>query len=237
MDFDTLHENLRLEILRRIDRGALTGSTLARATGFQQAHISNFLNRKRSLSLEGLDRVLVAQGISILDLLPADAIPAQSSRRPSGSLTQTVPVVSHSAAVGNARIQSFDVIDTVEVPDSIIHLSRQRVAPGKVLWQRFVAIRADGLNAAAMEPLVRQNSAVVIDRHYNSLALYRSEAATIYAVHTADTLYLTFLEFDVDTLILRPRNPHIPVRLIELGAKDQPGEHIVGRVCYILSEF
>ena len=76
MKFETLHENLRLEILRRIERGLLTGSTLARATNFQQAHISNFLNRKRSLSLEGLDRVLAAQKLSVIDLLPPDSLPA-----------------------------------------------------------------------------------------------------------------------------------------------------------------
>jgi hypothetical protein len=87
MKFEMLHENLRLEILRRIDRGVLSGSTLARATGFQQAHISNFLNRKRSLSLEGLDRVLTAQNLSVLDLLPADSIQALPPRGQSVSLT------------------------------------------------------------------------------------------------------------------------------------------------------
>jgi hypothetical protein len=237
MKFDTLHENLRLEMLRRIDRGVLSGSALARATGFRQAHISNFLNRKRSLSLEGLDRVLSTQNLSVLDLLPADAIRSLPSRGQSASLTQTVAVVTHTAAALSARIQPSEVVDTIEVPDAILHFSRERPGSGRAFWQRFIAIRVDGFQAAAMEPLLRQDFIAVIDRHYNSLALYRSQPHTIYAVHTPETLQLCFLEFDAKTLILRPRNQHIPVRLIELAPNEQPGDRIVGRVCYVLSEF
>lgn len=235
MRFDALHENLRLEILRRIDRGLLSGSTLARATGFQQAHISNFLNCKRSLSLEGLDRVLTAQNLSVLDLLPADAVaPAPP---PSLAGTQTVPVVTHTAAASSARIQPGEIIDAVQISDASLHFSRERSLPGRELWQRFVAVRVDGLQAAAMAPLLRQGFIAVIDRHYNSLALYRSEFATVYAVHTPGELHLCFLEFDAGTLILRPRNQQMPVRLIELAPNQKPGDRIVGRVCYVLSEF
>ncbi|MGC1782764.1 MAG: helix-turn-helix transcriptional regulator [Acidobacteriaceae bacterium] len=236
MRFNALHENLRLEILRRIERGVLSGATLARATGFQQAHISNFLNRKRSLSLEGLDRVLAAQNLSILDLLPADAFPFPSLHDRAASLTQTVAVVTHAAAAVSPRIQPTEILETVEVPDTILHFSRERPTVGKTFWHRFVAVRADALHAAAMKPLLRQNDIAVIDRHYNSLALYRSQAPSIYAVHAADTLHLCFLEFDASRLVLRPRNRHVPVRLLELLPSEQPADRIVGRVCYVLSE-
>ncbi|MGO8719332.1 MAG: helix-turn-helix domain-containing protein [Acidobacteriaceae bacterium] len=237
MKFDTLHENLRLEILRRIDRGLLTGSTLARATDFQQAHISNFLNRKRSLSLEGLDRVLTAQNLSIMDLLPADAFPSVPIHGRNSSLTQTVAVVTHTAAASSTRIQPPEIIDTIEVPDAIIQSSRANPISGKELWQRFVAVRVDGMQAAAMEPILRQHFIVVIDRHYNSLAPYRSQPPTVYAVRGSDALHLCFLEFEADRLILRPRNQQIPVLLIALAANEQPADRIVGRVCYVLSEF
>lgn len=236
MKFDDLHENLRQEILRRIDRGLLSGTSLARSTGFQQAHISNFLNQKRSLSLEGLDRVLTAQNLSVLDLLPADAMRPLPSRHQSASLTQSISVVTHKAAALSSRIQPAEVIDTIEVPDAVLHFSRERAVAGRAFWQRFVAVRTDALHAIAMEPLLRQDSAVVIDRHYNSLALYRPQTPTIYAVYTAEALHVCFLEFDDNTLILRPSNPQIPVRLIELSSNEQAGDHIVGRVCYVLSE-
>ena len=47
MNFTQMHERLRLELLRRIQRGTLSVSLLSRQTGFGQAHLSNFLNRKR----------------------------------------------------------------------------------------------------------------------------------------------------------------------------------------------
>ncbi len=75
MNFQYLHELLRLELLRRIEQGSLTGTKLAQQAGFQQAHISNFLNKKRSLSLEGLDRVLAAQNLTVDQLLPVDLNP------------------------------------------------------------------------------------------------------------------------------------------------------------------
>jgi len=58
----------------RIKTRKLTGLGLAKQTGFEQAYISNFLNRKRSLSLEGMDRVLTAQSLSIYDLLNREEI-------------------------------------------------------------------------------------------------------------------------------------------------------------------
>src|ERR1700730_146600 len=72
MNFQDLHDLVRLELFRRIERGTLTGSRLAQQAGFQQAHISNFLNRKRALSLEGLDRVLAAQNLTIDQILPLE---------------------------------------------------------------------------------------------------------------------------------------------------------------------
>ena len=58
-------------------QGELTGLRLAEQTGFKQAHISNFLNRKRGLSLEGMDKVLNVQHLSVLDLID----PAEVNKR------------------------------------------------------------------------------------------------------------------------------------------------------------
>jgi len=238
MNFEQVHESLRLEILRRIDRGLLSGSSLARATGFRHAHISNFLNRKRSLSLEGLDKVLAAENLSVLDLVPAQAIAVPPARDPSSSsLMQTVPVVTHTAAAVELRISSSSTLETIDIPDSVLHLSRARPAMGRPSWQRFVAIRADAEHAAGMEPLVQPDSVAVIDRHYNSLARYRPLQPTLYAVQTADRLHICFLHFEANRLVLRPRNHNYPVRLVELSIHEQPTDRIVGRVCYIASEY
>src|SRR5437763_15224163 len=82
MNFQDLHELLRVELLRRIERGTLTGSRLALQAGFQQAHISNFLNKKRALSLEGLDRVLASQNLTIDQILPLELSAPQPPHSP-----------------------------------------------------------------------------------------------------------------------------------------------------------
>ena len=69
MKFKVLQDNLRAILWERIEAGELTGLRLAQQTGFKQAHISNFLNKKRGLSLEGMDKVLSVQHLSVLDLL------------------------------------------------------------------------------------------------------------------------------------------------------------------------
>jgi hypothetical protein len=69
MKFRMLQENLRKALWESMDAGELTSLRLAERTGFKQAHISNFLNRKRGLSLEGMDKVLNVQHLSVLDLI------------------------------------------------------------------------------------------------------------------------------------------------------------------------
>src|ERR1017187_6446934 len=70
MNFIQMHERLRLELLRRIQRGTVSVSLLARQTGFGQAHLSNFLHSRRQLSLAAMDRILDAQHMEVADLLP-----------------------------------------------------------------------------------------------------------------------------------------------------------------------
>src|SRR5947209_8867571 len=107
MNFQDLHELPRVELLRRIERGILTGSRLAQQAGFQQAHISNFLNKKRALSLEGLDRVLASQNLTIDQIRPLEISAAQAPTAPQTQTSDSleiVPVVSPSTAMDEARI-------------------------------------------------------------------------------------------------------------------------------------
>src|SRR5271166_4163868 len=82
MKFRVLQDNLRETLWERIDEGELTGLGLAAQTGFKQAHISNFLNRKRGLSLEGMDKVLKVQHLSVLDLLDPEEVNKRASILP-----------------------------------------------------------------------------------------------------------------------------------------------------------
>jgi hypothetical protein len=234
MNFQDLHELVRLELFGRVERGTLTGSRLAHQAGFQQAHISNFLNRKRALSLEGLDRVLESQNLTIEQILPlelAAAAPQQTTNP-----IEVVPVVSASVAMDDARVPPSAVIETVQVSASRLHDNRSRPSTKHAHWQRFLAIRADAQQAAAMEPMLVPGAIAVLDRHYNSLAPYRAHQPTLYAVRYGAALLLRFVDFDEGRLILRPYSREFPIQLLPLATHESPADYLIGRVCFVLSE-
>jgi hypothetical protein len=235
MNFQDLHELLRVELLRRIDRGTLTRGRLAQQARFQQAHISNFLNRKRSLSLEGLDRVLASQNLTVDQILPLD-LAATVAPIPSSDPTEIVPVVSSSAAMDEARIPPSSIIETIQVSASRLHDNRARPSTRNANWQRFLAIRADAQQSAAMDPLLVSGAIAVLDRHYNSLAPYRAHQPTLYAVRCGAALLIRFVDYDEGRLILRPYSRDFPVQLLPLATHQTPADYIVGRVCLIFSE-
>lgn len=235
LNFQDLHELLRQELLRRIEQGALTGTLLARQAGFQQAHVSNYLNRKRALSLEGLDRMLASQNLTIEQILPLEL--TSVAAKVAGDTVEVVPVVSPSVAMEESRIPASSVIETLQVSATRLRDHRARPNQLKINWQRFVAIRTDSQQTAAMEPLIQPGSIVILDRHYNSLAPYRAHKPSVYAVRTGGTLLIRFVELDDARLILRPNSMDFPVQLVQLRPKESPSDYIVGRVCMVFAEF
>jgi transcriptional regulator with XRE-family HTH domain len=233
MNFQDLHEMLRLEVLRRIENGELTGTRLAQQTGFQQAHISNFLNRKRALSLEGLDRVLAALGLTVEQILPVDVSAAAATSEEEIAM---VPIVSALVAAEDGQIVAAGVIETV--PVAAARLSENRARPGRrsTGWQRFVALRLDAQQAAAMEPVLASGTIAVVDRHYNSLAPYRAHQPTLYAVRYGAGLLLRYVELDDGRLILRPSAIDCAVQLVSIGSDEMPSDYIVGRVCLLIHD-
>ncbi len=251
MNFTDLHERLRLELVRRIDRDTLTGSRLAQQTGFRQAHISNFLNRKRALSLDGLDRVLAAQNLTIDQILPSDlfersgnvdlnaSAPSLSPSSPSAAQTtsvESIPLVPSSIAMEAEIIPPHSILENVPISATLLHENRPRCSSAQEFWLRFVAIRADVQQAAAMEPLIAPGAVVILDRHYTSLALYRSSQRNLYAVRCGSALRLRFAEFDDNRLILRPNSTTFPVQLLPVSPGQSPSDLIVGRVCLVFNE-
>ena len=125
MNFTQMHEKLRLELLRRIQRGTVSVSLLARQTGFGQSHLSNFLHNRRQLSLEAMDQVLAAQHMTAADLLPAtyrrDALPADAE-------SSSVPVVSHTAALFEPYIRPSAAQAMLHLPSGLLQSLRARVS-------------------------------------------------------------------------------------------------------------
>jgi hypothetical protein len=233
MNFTQMHERLRLELLRRIQRGTLSVSLLSRQTGFGQSHLSNFLHSRRQLSLEALDRILMAQHMAAGDLLPANY---QRGEMPADGEGSSIPVVSHAAALFEPFIRPSAVHGMLHLPTGLLETIRARVSHNRRTWQRFVAVRIPGADAIPMEPLLLPEATTLIDRHYNSLMPYRPNRPNLYAVRHGAHLTLRYVDFVSNRLVLRPHNIAFPVDLIEVDPGESPGDLIAGRIALILNE-
>src|SRR5215831_19662533 len=138
MKFRTLQENLRKTLWDRIDEGDLTGLRLAEQTGFKQAHISNFLNRKRGLSLEGMDKVLHVQHLSVLDLLdPTEVNKRASILPPSSDEFENVILTDYTTDAMEPRIVSMHVKEILKFKKSFLHKLKPETEGDRSSWQRF----------------------------------------------------------------------------------------------------
>lgn len=231
MNFTQMQERLRLELLRRIQRGTLTVSLLSRQTGYAQAHLSNFLHGRRQLSLEAMDRILEVQHMTAPELAsPASrADPVEAGR-------DSVPVVSQAVALFEPLIRPSAVLSMLHLPPGMLQTLRPRTGALRHAWQRFVAIRIPSAEALAMEPLVLPEAMVLIDRHYTSLHDYRPGRRNLYAVRHGSHLRMRYVDFLHDRLILRPYNIAFAVELVALGPGESPNDVIAGRAALILNE-
>lgn len=233
MNLTQMHERLRLELLRRIQRGTLSVSLLARQTGFAQAHLSNFLHSRRQLSLEAMDRILAAQRMTAADLLPATGRAADLTLAAERS---SVPIVSHAVALFEPLLRPSAVQAMLHLPAGALQSIRARATAARRSWERFVAVRIPAADALAMEPLVLPEALALIDRHYNSLAPYRPNRPNLYAVRHGSHLTLRYVDFLSNRLVLRPHNIAFPLDLIEIDGDESPSGLLVGRVALVLNE-
>jgi hypothetical protein len=234
MKFRMLQENLRNALWERIDAGELTGLRLAEQTGFKQAHISNFLNRKRGLSLEGMDKVLNVQHLSVLDLIdPAEVNKRASILPPSEDEFDNVVVADPHIAASDALILSMHVKEILKFKKTFLKRLKEEVEGDRSAWERFVIIKADAQQGMSMYPRVMPGAILLLDRHYNSLTPYRKGENNIYAVRRGGACTIKYVETADGHLILRPHNLAYPIEVINLEDGQKPGDYIVGRVCYV----
>jgi hypothetical protein len=233
MNFSQMHERLRMELMRRIERGTLSVSLLARQTGFGQSHLSNFLHRRRQLSLDALDRILTAQQMAAADLMPARS--TGESFLLEGDVS-SIPVVSHGSALFEPVIRPAVAQTLLHLPSHVLESVRPRATIARRAWQRFVAVRASAADTLAMYPLILPEAVAILDRHYTSLAPYRLERPNLYAIRNGSHLTLRYADFLSNRLVLRPHNIASPVDLLEIEPGGSPNDLIIGRVVLVLNE-
>jgi transcriptional regulator with XRE-family HTH domain len=238
MNFTQLQERLRTELLRRIDRGTLSVSLLARQSGLGQAHVSNFLRARRGVSVATLDKMLAAQRLEIPDLLPAP----RETRGPllAGQFAEPgyIPLVSHSVALFDVHLRPSAIQSMLPFPTGSIQGLRSRCTVARRQWERFVGVRMSAEDARPMQPMLAEDALVVIDRHYNSFRPYREldAAPNLYAIRVAEKLLIRYADFQAGRVVLRPVALNFPLQAIEPAGSETANDLIAGRVVVVQRE-
>jgi hypothetical protein len=237
MKFKVLQDSLRRILWDRIESGELTGLKLAQQTGFKQAHISNFLNRKRGLSLEGMDKVLQVQHLSVLDLLdPAEVNKRASIFPPSTDEFDNIVLSDLSVAATQPLISAMHVKEIFKFKKSFLRKLRADAPPHRSSWQRFVLIRLDPREALPMSPRLAPGAILLVDRHYTALTPYRKGELNLYVVLKNDLCVVRYIELAGNQLILRPHDQNSPIDVVPIESGQSPADYIVGRVCHVSLE-
>jgi len=231
MLISNLHDRLRTLVGERIHVGELTGTELAERAGFQQAHISNFLNHRRGLSIEAMDRVMEVLGVEVRDLLPA----VNRSYAADGSKENefhSIPVVSV-AALLQSEFGGNDVLEYLCYKKSFLRRIRAEMASRREHWQRFALVRADKEWAEAMHPRLQAGAMLLIDRHYNSLRGYRKNEPNLYVVRHGEGFTVRYVELNGNQLTLRPENRSFLLAFEELTKGKNSADYLAGRVVHM----
>jgi SOS-response transcriptional repressor LexA len=234
MKFRVLQDNLRRAIWERIGEGDLTGLRLAQQTGFKQAHISNCLTKKRGLSLEGMDKVLAVQHLSVLDLLdPTEVNKRASILPPSGDEFENVLLADGTVAATQPLITSMNVKEILKFKKSFLRKLKAETEGDRETWERFVLIKVDGREGMSMYPRLLPGATLLLDRHYNSLKPYRKGEFNMYAVIKDGSCTVKYVEVAGSHLILRPHNQAYPIEVVTMEEGKTAADYLVGRVCHV----
>ena len=77
---------------------------------------------------------------------------------------------------------------------------------------------------------------LLVDRHYTALAPYHRPHPNLYAVGLGGRCAVGYVSLGGDHLVLRPRNPELPVELARLDRARGYADYLVGRVCHVAIE-
>ncbi len=212
----------------------MTGIELSKAAGFQQAHLSNFLNGRRGLSLDSMDRLLETLDLGVLDLVD----PAELESRGGAALGagENVAVVS---AADAARLPVFSperIRDSLRFPRSYLRRLKAHDLADRGAWLRFVLIQLDAHAAGVLLSRAAAGVTLLVDRHYNSLRPYRRIRPNLYSIYARGRCSVGYLAIAGDQLIVRPRSRECPLETIRIERGRHYSDYIVGRVCHAVVE-
>lgn len=210
----------------------ITGTALAERIGVKQAHISNFLLGRRGLSIDSMDAILNVLGINVERLV---AVADQTSvRKEPSSAIKSVPLIQILAAMS----PTFDDMSQAETvfPKSLLRRLKAEPPATRMLWVRFIAVKADKALATPMSPRVEVGSVLLIDRHYCSLDVHCKDEPNLYLIRKDQVCMVRWVEMQGTQLCLRPERNDCPLDFISIGRKSPLESSIVGRVAHVATE-
>jgi len=227
---DDLQKQLRLHIRARIGRGQLTGIGLARAADFPQGHLSNFLNARRGLSLESMDRLLNTLGIGILDLIEQEQIQKHAELPAQEGIERIAMVAAENAVL--ARFAPEQILETRCFNKSFLRRLKPRYAEDRRDWLRFVLLKLK-VQGVSLPALRTVSVILLIDRHYSSLDPYRRLQPNMYVVRREGRCMVGYVTAFDDYLLVRPRDAQAAIDILKIERGRRYSEYIVGRVCHM----
>jgi hypothetical protein len=229
-------DRLRAHIRARIDRRELTGVSLSLQAGLRQGHLSNFLNARRGLSLESMDRLLDALQISVLDLVDAEEIERRALCPPAAAGLESIAIVSVEHAARLARFTPEQVGGTVSFRKAFLRRLRPNDVCNRGDWLRFVSVKLDPRAVRATFARSAAGATLLVDRHYTALDPYRQHHPNLYAVRLHSGCAVGYVSLAGDHLVVRPRNPQLPVEVTRINRTRSYSDYVVGRVCHVALE-
>ena len=238
--FQNLQDSLRANLWARLERGDQTGNRIAALAGFRQAHLSNFLNGRRGLSLQAMDRLLDVLHLDVLDLAGVDAAARHvSNPGPQAHELQSIAVVSLAVASRSPRFSADHIQDTLKFQKSFLRRLKPKIIGNRRDWTRFVVAQLTEEDAAGMAPLLRAGALALIDRYYNTPPSPEETADSwVYAVQQGSRCVVRRVAASSRALMLGylETGPGSADRLIDIPAGQRPADYIVGRVRHVSVE-
>jgi transcriptional regulator with XRE-family HTH domain len=229
MDFSDMLKQLRKTLLQRIRDRRLSVSELSEQIGFARSHVSNFLHNRKQLSIPAADLFLAASGLSAADLL------IDSFRSGPSEKSSAVPLVSEAIAISQPVIHRAAVTSMLNIPVHLLDYESDQCLPARRAWTRFVAIRISPVDAVPMDPVIRPNAIVIIDRHNTSPPNQQDLHPAVFAISRGARLVLRHVVHSRGRLILRPSSLTHKLEMFDIEADVPLSRLIVGRAVYTLN--
>ena len=228
-----LQEQLRQHVLTSVKSRQITQSALGELAGMRQAHISNFVQGRRGLSIEGMDAILKVLGLDVTSLI------AMSGRTPSATdcspTLESVPLVEHKAAM-NPTLGRNEILSELWFTKLLLRRLEAEPPEKRTDWVRFIAIKADAVVAAPMHPRLSNGSVVLVDRFYCLPSGHQQAEPNLYLIRKEQALMVRWIEMQGSNLSLRPDRSEYPLDFICIDRKHPLTSCIVGRVAHIGTE-